>query len=235
MLRFPLQLEGFPTMHSFVKALLVNSAFLGCIQLSSFAGDGPDWLDDPNNLPRGVVTNDNVMIKKDSTPFSLTVQAERSLKSDKPEHAIQLAERALELNPDDADTHMIYAQALERKLKLQANEDPQLFNKCVKEWLSVLRNQFGEEKGTTFRGLGIPGASGRWYEDEDRHRPARQHLIKLTGFSPKPWESNERFLAKVLRSGETSVSAKLLKKEKEQQSGESKPAAAKPDSRSITH
>lgn len=211
---------------------VVLAALFGVIALpqASTAGDGPDWLDDPNELPKGVVSNDNVMIKKDSTPFSLTVQAERALKSDKPDHAIKLIKRALELNDDDADTHMIYAMALERKLAMQANEDPELFNTCVKEWLSVLRNQFGEEKSTTFHGIGIPGVNGRWYEDEDRHRPARTHLIKLTGSSPKPWESNEKFLAKVLRSGETSVSAKLLKKD-EGSAGSSKTAVREPESK----
>jgi len=193
-----------------VRIPIIISLLLASASAPAFSGDGPDWLDDPNDLPKGVVTTDTVMVKKDSSPFALTVAAERAMKSDKPDLAISIIKRALELEPDDADSHMIYATALERKLQLQHNEDPKLFNQCVKEWLSVLRNQFGEEKATNFHGIGIPGAGGKWFEDEDRHRPARQHLIKLTGFSPKPWETNEKFLAKVLRSGETSVSGKVV-------------------------
>lgn len=182
---------------------------LGCSS-SALAGDGPDWLSEDTKLPKGVVSNDTVMVKKDSSPFSLILQAQKALRSDKPDLAIDLCRRSLELNNDDADAHMVYAQALERKLGTQANEDPMLFNLCVKEWLSVLRNTYGDEKGVNFHGIGIPGASGAWIEDEDRHRPARQHLLKLTGSTPKPWETNEKFLAKVRRSGETSVSGKVI-------------------------
>lgn len=206
-------------MRKIPKVLFVCMTFLAT---PAFAQDGPDWLSDGNSLPKGVVSNDNVMVKQDSSPFSLTVAAERALKSDKPDKAIELIQRSLELNKEDLEAHMIYAMALERKLSKQATEDPVLFNRCVKEWLSVLRNSYGEEKGETFHGIGIPGLNGKWFEDEDRQRPARQHLIKLTGFSPKPWETNEKFLTKVQRSGETSVSAKLINNSTKQKNAESK-------------
>lgn len=194
----------------------------------SWSADGADWMDEGRtDLPKGVVSNENVMIHKDSTPFSLTVQAQRALKSDHPEHAIKLCRRAMELDPDCAETHQIYAEALERKLAKQPTEDPELFNLCIREWLAVLRNQFGEEAGTSFHGIAIPGAGGKFYEDEDRHRPARQHLIKLTGTSPKVWETNERFLKRVERAGTTSVSAKIIKDE----DGKTHPATAAPAAR----
>lgn len=175
------------------------------------AEDGADWLDDAGKrLPHGVVTNDNVSISNDSTPFHLTVEAERALKSNKPDRAIVLIKRSLELDNEDLEAHLIYANALERKLANQSSEDPELFNRCVREWLSVLRNEYGEEKGENFHGVGLPGLSGKWYSD-DRQERARTHLIKLTGTAPKLWETNEKFLRKVCRSGETSVRAKLLK------------------------
>lgn len=192
--------------------LLICSVALGtCMApFSAHAEDGPDWLDDGGkSLPHGVVSNDNVTVSNDSTPFQLTVEAERALKSNKPDRAIALIKKSLELDNEDLEAHLIYANALERKLSNQTDEDPQVFNRCVREWLIVLRNEFGEEKGETFHGIGLPGLSGKWYSD-DRQERARTHLTKLTGVAPKLWETNERYLAKVCRSGETSVRAKLL-------------------------
>ena len=194
-----------------VKFLLL-SLTLCCVASPLRAEDGADWLDDGGKaLPKGTVSNDNVNISNDSSPFQLTVEAERALKSNKPDRAIAIIKQSLELDPEDLEAHMIYANAMERKLANQSSEDPELFNKCVREWLAVLRNEYGEEKGENFHGIGIPGLSGKWYSDPDRQDRARTHLIKLTGSAPKVWESNERWLAKVTRSGETSVRAKLLK------------------------
>lgn len=196
------------------SALII--AFASSTLTATFAADGADWMDeDGPKLPEGVTTNDTVMIKKDSSPFALILQAEALLKSDKPDKAIEVIRRSLDLNMEDADAHLIYAKALERKLEKQKVEDPALFNKCVKEWLAVLRNTYGDEKGETFRGVGIPGINGRFWEDEDRHKPARQHLIKLTGTSPKVWETNDKFMAKVARSGTGTVSGKIIKAESE--------------------
>ena len=207
---------------SCIAFLLLLSA---CPEAS--ASDGADWMNEGReDLPKGHVSNDNVMVHKDSSPFSLTVQAQRAMKSDHPEHAIKLCKRAFELDPDCAETHQVYAEALERKLALEKTEDPELFNLCVKEWLAVLRNQYGEEAGTSFHGIALPLAGGKWYEDDDRHRPARQHLIKLTGSQPKIWETNEKFLKRVRRSGETSVSARIIKDENGKPAETTTPAPA---------
>lgn len=178
------------------------------------ADDTADWMNDgAPQLPKGVTSNDNSQVSKDSSAFSLTVQASRQMKSDHPNQALRLCHRALELDPDCAETHQVMAEAYERKYHMSGDEDNELFNAAVKEWLSVLRNDFGEEKGTSFHGIALPGIGGHAYEDDDRHRPARQHIIKLTGTQPKVWETNERFLKRIKQqsSGETSVSAKLLK------------------------
>ena len=49
-------------------------------------------------------------------------------------------------------------------------------------------------------------------EDEDHTIKARQHLTKLTGFSPKPWETDTRYLKRVLAKTTESVSGKIVKK-----------------------
>jgi hypothetical protein len=117
------------------------------------ANYAPDWLSEPNDLPKGVVSNDNVMIEKDSSAMSLMMQADRALKSGKSDRALELIKRSLELNEDDLNAHMSYATALERKLATQQVEDPKLFNQCVKEWLAMLRNKYGEEKNETLGGM----------------------------------------------------------------------------------
>lgn len=179
---------------------------------SALADDAADWMNDgAPQLPKGVVSSDMSMVSKDSSAFSLTVQATRQMKSDHPDQAIRLAHRALELDPDCAETHMVLATAYERKYKMGGESDPELYNSAVREWLSVLRNDYGEEKGTSFHGLSLPGVGGKFYEDEERHMPARNHILKLTGTTPKIWETNEKFMKRVQHAGETSVSAKLLK------------------------
>lgn len=221
-------------MQAFKRNLLLLSGvmLLGgiCSINAAIADDGPDWLDDGSKpLPKGIVSNDNVTVSNDSTPFHLTVEAERALKSNKPDRAIALIKRSLELDNEDLEAHMIYATALERKLANQTSEDPELFNRCIREWLNVLRNAYGEEKGENFHGIGIPGLGGKWYSDERQDR-ARSHLIKLTGAAPKYWESNERYLSKVCRSGEASVRAKLLNEKAKQQSGSGGKTSERPGS-----
>lgn len=192
---------------------------------AAIANDGSDWMNDgAPQLPKGVVSSDMSMVSKDSSAFSLTVQASRQMKSDHPDQAIRLAHRALELDPDNSEVHMVLAEAYERKYKMSGETDAELYNSAVKEWLSVLRNDYGEEKGTSFHGLSLPGVGGKFYEDEERHKPARNHILKLTGTTPKLWETNERFMKRVQRSGETSVSAKLLKDEEKSNTTTTPPA-----------
>jgi len=174
------------------------------------ANDGPDWLSDPNRLPKGVVTDDNVLVKKDASAASLMIQAERALHSDKIDRALELIKRSLELDEDDLDAHMTYATALERKMASQSVEDPKMFNQCVKEWLAVLRNKYGEEKNETLGGIGIPGLNGKFNADDERQVPAKHHLVKLTGSLPKLWETDARYLARVGRQGEARISGKMV-------------------------
>ena len=171
------------------------------------AGDGPDWLTDPKEPAKGVVSNDYMMLKKDSSASELLMLADSALKSGKVDHAIELVKRSLELDKEDLDAHMTYASALEKKMAAQTEKDPEIFNLCVKEWLAVLRNKYGEEKSETMHGIGLPGVNGKFFADDERQAPARQHLLKLTGFSPKLWETDAKFLSKVLRQSDVKTGA----------------------------
>jgi hypothetical protein len=67
-----------------------------------------------------------------------------------------------------------------------------------------------KEKNETLGGIGMPGLNGKFTGDEDRQVPARHYLIKLTDSAPKVWETDARYLARVERPREASISGKML-------------------------
>jgi tetratricopeptide (TPR) repeat protein len=126
--------------------------------------------------------------------------AEYSMHQGQTDKAISLYKKAFEQDPNDLDLHKLYAEALEHKLKSTspgAKHDA-LISECARHWLIVLRNEVGEEKGTSFHGIGLP-AVGTFYEDDDRHLPAKQHLISLVGRTPHAWETDTKYLKNVLK------------------------------------
>ncbi len=155
----------------------------------------------------GVVTSIDAIANTAHTSGAYARSAEYCLEHDQIDKAISLCKLALG-EKDDPDLHQIYAEALERKLKAQVDKDPKLFRKCVAEWLIVLRQEGGEES-LSFHGLSLPGL-GKFYEDEDRTIPAKQHITQLTGRLPKVWETNEKFLNRVTKEAESKVSGKII-------------------------
>jgi len=148
------------------------------------------------------------------SPKSLSFLAENSLREGNVDKAIHLLKQALSMDNDDADAHALYAEALERKLRKQDEKDPELFNKCVREWLLVMRNEVGEEKGMNVKGVGVPGIA-TFYRDEDHNIQARNHLVKLTGSAPRAWETNTKYLKRVLEKPHEMVAGKVVNKAKD--------------------
>lgn len=137
---------------------------------------------------------------------SLLMLARQCMRHHNYNKAISLLSRAVKLDPDDPDVRCVYAEALEEKLSHQVEKDPTIFNLCIKNWLTVMRNEVGEEKGATYKGIGIGMG---YFQDEERTMRAKQSLKALTGYIPKPWETNDRYLRKVLRPATTSVTATI--------------------------
>jgi hypothetical protein len=109
------------------------------------------------------------------------------------------------------DVHLAYADALEHKLKGQKEKDPNLFIAAVREWLIVLRNEKGDERGiTNGAGLAIPGLQ-HMYRDEERSVPALQHIVALVGYPPRMHETDHMFLKKVAKQCEASVKGTVMK------------------------
>jgi hypothetical protein len=137
---------------------------------------------------------------------TLLMTARQHMRQHNYRRAITLLAKAVKLDPDDPDVLMLYASALSEKLSNQEEKDPDLFNLCVKTLLTVVRNEAGEEKGMTYKGIGI-GAG--FYQDEERTMRAKKDLKALTGYLPKPWETNARYLRRVLRPSSSTVTGTI--------------------------
>jgi hypothetical protein len=138
----------------------------------------------------------------EETSGALLLQAKQCMRQHNYNKALRLLKRAIKLNDDDMDIRVLYAEALDEKLSHQVEKDPEIFNDCIKSWLIVARQEIGDEKGMTIKGIGFMGGQ---YADQDWALKAKKRLRVLTGYSPKPWETNDRYLKKVLRPAETSV------------------------------
>ncbi|MFA7338104.1 MAG: tetratricopeptide repeat protein [Candidatus Obscuribacterales bacterium] len=151
-------------------------------------------------------TRDSDDLFTETSARSLLMIARQCMRHHNYNKAISLLSRAVKLDPDDPDVRCVYAEALEEKLSHQAEKDPTIFNLCIKNWLIVMRNEVGEEKGATYKGIGIGMG---YFQDEERTMHAKHSLKALTGYIPKPWETNDRYLRKVLRPATTSVTATI--------------------------
>jgi tetratricopeptide (TPR) repeat protein len=166
---------------------------------------------DSAETSEGTVTSVDALRIGHVNSRSLSRAAEYCMQNEQYDKAIKLSRMALDRDSDDNETHQVYAEALEGKLKKQTERDPSLFNECVKEWLVVLRQEAGDEK-LTYHGIGIP-ILGQAYQDEDRVIPARKHLMKLTGHAPKVWETDDKFLKKVLLPTKDEVYGNVMRRE----------------------
>lgn len=141
---------------------------------------------------------------------TLLAKAESAYRQKDLEHALILVKRSLKLNDDDIDAHCLYAKLLQDELQHQDEKDPKLLATCVKEWLLVLRNKVGPEKGINTADGG--GFMNNFYRDEDHTIAAKHSLVKLVGSLPKTWEKDDKYLKRVLTPAAVAVSGHVLKK-----------------------
>jgi tetratricopeptide (TPR) repeat protein len=194
----------------------ISQSSLSFAKEDEFGIEHPSKYDDSNGIDRakggeypGAITSVDAMQLGEVTGESLSHSANYCLKMGQYDKAIRLSKLAIEKRYDDNETHQVYAEALEKKYNKQVEKDPALFNKCLREWLIVLRQEVGDEKGMTWKGIGIP-VLGKFYSDEDRVMPARSHIMSLTGYLPKVWETDDRFIKRVGKPVETDVSGKVV-------------------------
>ena len=132
---------------------------------------------------------------------------ERALKAGQTEKAIVYLKQSVNSKDNDMDARVAYATALEQKYRHQVDKDPELFRECISQWLYALRAVAPEEEGVSVLKF--------LYKDEERDMPAKVHIKDLTGRLPKPFESNEKFLARVC-AGKTSVSGSVLNRKRKE-------------------
>jgi len=183
-------------------------AALFCATMTTGAIARYDSSDEPDYSEYHPVTSQDAF--NNSTHASaeaLSMASETELKSGHYDKAIALCRKSINRDNDDLDTHLNLAQALEAKIKAQDERDPELFKECVKEWLIVLRNTVGFEKEMGWHGLSIMGAR---YEDEFHGGVARTHLKQLVGSVPKGYETDTKYLKRVLNPANTTVNGKVV-------------------------
>jgi hypothetical protein len=125
---------------------------------------------------------------------SLRSYAKTHMKKNHPRAASKLAEKAIDLDPENSDGRQIYAEALKMIVKKQNPRDPHTFNICVKQWYWLAKHA----------------------EFDDDRNAANAALKELTGVSPYAvWMRPKNYLTKVLMA-EDGVSAAELAEEPEQ-------------------
>jgi hypothetical protein len=123
-----------------------------------------------------VVSSDQMLDLGTSTSSALRLEGEQSMRFNNIERAIMVLQKAVEISPGDMDGHILYAEALEKKLNKQKDRDPSLYNFVVKQWLYV-------SKKAAFLDQAMQGSS---------------HLLKLTGQKPHKFEREGHYLSRVL-------------------------------------
>jgi len=182
-------------MDHFCKRLLALSLFLSGSVL-------PAWPGESRSGP-GVQDYDQIVSPDMESASSLCNRARVSLRNGNFTRAIALCKVALRKDDEDIDIHAAYAESMEAKLEHQVEKDPELYKACVREWLTVYRNEVGEEKNDSWKGLCLVGTM---WNDDARGGLAKKHLKKLTGYLPKVWETDNRYLSRVLKPAQVEVS-----------------------------
>ena len=151
----------------------------------------------------------SVYSETSATARQLMLRGEMHLRSGANDLAIIELKKALQQDPDDVDIHCLYAEALQRKLEGLPDKGANmpLLVECSEEWLKIMRCDVGEDKDARLLGLSV---SGLLMRDEYRAMLAKRRLQQLTGLVPKPWETNSRFLGRVVKRFEKSVKGKLV-------------------------
>lgn len=155
-------------------------AALCCLPAQSKERDPNDFVFDTSNVGRasGVIMSDQLLELGMVSADGLRLEGEQAIRLGNTDRAIQLLQKALELQPGDMDGRILYASALEKKLMKQKSRkrDPKLFNFCVKNWYYIWKKS----------------------EFHDQKAQARNHLDKLTGTVPKWREKPQKYLQRVL-------------------------------------
>lgn len=164
------------------KLLLAAAIAAFTLGLPAIAADEEtpeDWIMDTSGIGQsnnGVVRNDQFLELGVPTASALQLEGESAMRLGNLDRALTVLQRSIELAPLDSDKRILYAEALEKKLMMQKERDPRLYNFLVKQWLFVAQKA----------------------DFPDQQMTGRAHLANMTGQVPKNFEKPHKFLARVL-------------------------------------
>ena len=139
----------------------------------------PSWIMDTSSIGQdrdGIVNSNQILELGSVNPNALQLEGESALRSGDTDRAIMVLQKTIEMAPMDMDKRMLYAEALEKKLTMQKERDPRLFNFIVKQWLFIAKKA----------------------EFPDQSIQARGRLASLTGIRLGMFEKSPKYLEKVL-------------------------------------
>jgi hypothetical protein len=140
---------------------------------------------------------DDITSEEFESPRILILKAQQALRHRDVDRAVSQMERAIGLAPKDVDVHYFYALSLEAKMKRARFKDEKTFGNCVNSWLKLYRGEVGDEKGLTFKGVGLAAGS---FSDDEMAMQGKEHLLSLVGFLPKAWESDKKYVKRAVAS-----------------------------------
>ena len=144
------------------------------------------YLMDTSNIGKsqnGMIMSNQILELGVVTPSALRLQGEQAIRIGNFRRAIQVLQKAVQMNPMDMDGRVLYATALEKKLISQKKRDPRLYNYVLKQWTFVFKHS----------------------EFPDQKIQGRNHLINLAGRAPRWHESVGRYLKKIMIPEDGSV------------------------------
>lgn len=77
---------------------------------------------------------------------SLRFQCEREMLDGNIDEALRLSAKAVQLDPGDPGTHLLYARALTAKFYSKDDIDEKMLTKCYEEWMLISRHDSDQEE-----------------------------------------------------------------------------------------
>ena len=94
----------------------------------------PEYIMDTSRIGQsnnGMILSNQILELGVVTPSALRLQGEQAIRMGNISRAIQVLQKAVEMNPLDMDGRVLYATALEKKLIKQKKRDPKLYNYVI--------------------------------------------------------------------------------------------------------
>lgn len=171
----------------FSQALLGYLALAMCSQAPSFAKTEFLASAPSGGQSSGQVQDDQLLELNTPSSEGMRLEGEQAMRYGNYDRAIAVLKKSVQMSPSDMDGRILLAEALEKKLLKQQVKDPALYNSVMKQWLIVSKN-------------------GNFM---DQKMQGRAHLQSLAGTAPKHFESDTKFLSRILIPEDGSVKVAL--------------------------